>query len=421
MIVGNYTHGEDGGLIRTSAEIQWEDCERPVRRLFYETDSRFASAFGISPNTWLLATLIPAMHHGERRVRIEGAICPLLRNGLETVRRHLCVWYGMDKHKPIMIEPTGGFVPYPPPVTNRAAFFYSGGVDSLATLYCNRRDFPIGHPGRIHDGIFVHGIDIGGYEQFDDNRGNSEHTIVQLTDFAVTLGVTPIPVFTNIRFLDDSDDLFFREWHGAVLSSVAHLFEGHITDALIASGTCVEDLGAVGSHPLLDPNFGSSRLRIHHDGNYLGRLNKIGLLSRWPEALCVLRSCYNAFRGRTELNCGRCEKCLRTMTGLLIHGCLGDCPTYPYEDLSPEILDQLIGDASRIRRNPDVSYCHDAYLLISHTNEFFWREMVEPLRRIGRDDLARVIEMKLAEYARSLKRRRIWGRAYRRLKRMIRR
>jgi hypothetical protein len=31
------------------------------------------------------------------------------------------------------------------------------------------------------------------------------------------------------------------------------------------------------------------------------------------------------------LNCGRCEKCLRTMIALKALGCLDDCPTLPHE------------------------------------------------------------------------------------------
>jgi hypothetical protein len=47
-------------------------------------------------------------------------------------------------------------------------------------------------------------------------------------------------------------------------------------------------------------------------------------VARSPVARRWLRVCHR----RTERNCGRCEKCLRTMAELHVVGALADCPTF---------------------------------------------------------------------------------------------
>lgn len=42
--------------------------------------------------------------------------------------------------------------------------------------------------------------------------------------------------------------------------------------------------------------------------------------------------------------------------------------------------------------------------MLSPANVYYWDEMVEPLRRMGREDLADVIEPKIAEYRTSKER-----------------
>jgi len=74
-----------------------------------------------------------------------------------------------------------------------------------------------------------------------------------------------------------------------------------------------------GSHPLIDNKLSWANIRVIHHGANLSRQEKIRYLlkdyiethKRYP----VLRVCYSQFR---EPNCGKCEKCLRTITGLIL-------------------------------------------------------------------------------------------------------
>ncbi len=109
---------------------------------------------------------------------------------------------------------------------------------------------------------------------------------------------------------------------------------GNVSHSMILIGLCapltIEEIGSItiaashthdfdhpwGSHPLLDPKISWSDVKIVHDGYDFSRQDKIRYLSaRWPIYLKYLRVCY--FQ-HMAYNCGRCEKCLRTITGLLL-------------------------------------------------------------------------------------------------------
>ncbi|HUF62781.1 MAG TPA: hypothetical protein VMN36_11955, partial [Verrucomicrobiales bacterium] len=107
-------------------------------------------------------------------------------------------------------------------------------------------------------------------------------------------------------------------------------------------------------------------------------------------ALKTIRACVNPPQSAEHINCGECEKCLRTMMALLICGKLQDCPTYPLDDISPDHLRVLnVRFHHRQKNSP--------FAVMSPKVAHFWRELLPGLRRIGRSDLIDVIEAKLAE------------------------
>jgi bacterioferritin-associated ferredoxin len=62
---------------------------------------------------------------------------------------------------------------------------------------------------------------------------------------------------------------------------------------------------------ITDPLLSSLSFAIVHDGAEQHRVGKARALAAWPEALRNLRVCW---AGRSaDTNCGRCEKCVRTI------------------------------------------------------------------------------------------------------------
>src|SRR4029078_454714 len=94
-----------------------------------------------------------------------------------------------------------------------------------------------------------------------------------------------------------------------------------------ASDDARSGLGPWGSHPLLDPLFGTSALRFVHDGLGASRARKARPTRPTELARRHLFVCDNPNPGDPLPNCGRCEKCLRTMTELLFAGALAESAT----------------------------------------------------------------------------------------------
>ena len=405
MKIHDFGSSTAGGMARISATVTWEDSAHDRQEIYMETNACFADDLNCNPNAFLLAAVIPAMRRGERRVLVDGVVCPQLRNGLITAMQILERWYGKSPQGSVTIEATQGFEPRLPRQPSRTASFMSGGVDSLTTLRCNRLDFPLDHPGSIRDCFFVYGfdmgfeIDMGDFKTLDKSKENFELVVSSLAKLAEEAKTTLIPVYWNIRCLNGDSgvgQLFVMQSHGAALGAVAHAFSRRITTATIGSSYNIRELEPWGSHPLLDPNYSSAEVYIQHDGARFSRLEKVGLIAEWDAALKTLRTCGNPLRPGDLINCGRCEKCLRTMVELVAYDKLKQCKTFPLTDVSAEMLQALNVSFYSESRSP--------WTFLTVGNECHWRHLLSPLKRIGRIDLVEVIEAKLAEYERWQKR-----------------
>jgi hypothetical protein len=252
----------------------------------------------------------------------------------------------------------------------RAGMVMSGGMDSLAALRLNRLNYPQDHPGYVKDSFFLHGFDIGGvmergmkFHVFDRAR----EAILKITKDA---GTRLIPVYTNIRHLCDERKLWLDSFFGAVLAAMAHSFSTRINLMFIGSSYDIPNLHPCGSHPLLDPEYSSYNTRIRHRDYELSRLEKIKIVSTWDTAFQNFRVCLANVPDR--LNCGKCEKCVRTMTELTALGLLHKTRAFVEDEVTPEDIEQF--DIT-IRVRPP-----------------FYRPMIPLLRQQGRDDLAHAIE-----------------------------
>jgi hypothetical protein len=357
---------------RISADVRWEDCDRPGQEIYFETEQEFAQGFCPNPDAFLVAAVMPALWHGERRIRVDGDVCPELREGLITAMSVIRSWYNL-KRDLVQIE-AGTRSVIAPKGAESSAFFFSGGVDSLATLARNRLSFPKGHPGFLTDGLIVYGLEVNEPTAF-------RHVLNSLSVIAKDAGVTLIPVYTNERSLDE-DWIFWRDvFQGAVFGAVAHAFRHRLASVSIASSYDIPNLNPIGTHPLIDPYFSSYDVRIKHDSMAFSRLEKIKLLAAWDIALNNLRVCnkpelYEA----GKLNCGRCEKCVRTMIGLLVAGALERARAFP----ATELTEEFVANTVRLYR----------------TTFRYYAELITPLEKIGRHDLARCIKRKLDQYHR---------------------
>jgi hypothetical protein len=356
---------------KLSAMISWEDCPRPPQLIYFETPRKFANRFTCNPSPFLIAACISGMHHGEKRVRVEYEVCPELLNGLATAMCLLRHWYGRSEDVPA-IECKGKTKQLSQRVPGRAGFFLTGGVDSLTTLRLNRLHYPIEHPGSIKDGLIAFGLEVSSREAF-------EHVLSLLAPFAQQAEMEMIPISTNVRYLDDDWQFWSRQFQGAVLASIAHVFSGRLTRVSIGSTDDIAHLEPFGSHPLLDCNYSSHDLHILHQGIAFSRLEKCKILTEWDKAIRYLRVCNRGdYYQQGMVNCGKCEKCIRTMLALVALGKLEGAQAFPRIDVSENDI-----------RN---------HVYLTSNTVYEYEEILPLLKQRDRHDLVRAIQRVIANY-----------------------
>ena len=368
MKIENFTKQTIGRKTRVSATVIWENCDRPSESVFFETTADYGDDLVINPNSWLLACTLPAMRYGEERIKIDAPISPEIKDGLINSMRCLIDWHGGDR-KVIKIEAPieqeVAFLDKP----ERAAGLFSGGIDALAMVRDNHLNFDKDHPRHIKDGILVYGV-LEGENEYDPSFQNVVNAVEAMAEDA---GIELIQVYTNAyaHFRDlDADFSFWRfEYHGSFLAAIAHAFAPRFSYASIASTYDFANLEPWGSHPLLDPLYSTTSLKVRHENAALSRLEKTKLVGEWDVALKHLRVCNEKESySQGNYNCGKCEKCVRTMTAFLSLGLLDQITTFKDKDVSKEKL-------------VNTCYLSDSY------EENCYRELIEPLTNLGRHDL----------------------------------
>lgn len=383
MRVENLRFEEGGDSVRAVATVIWEDCPRPTQELYFETVRDFADSLSGNPHAFLVACSMPAMYFGEKRVLIEREICPELIDGIVTAMNWMRFWwYKPSKRLPKIEAKTRTALPLPQ-TPERAGLFFSGGIDSLATLRANRLNYPSEHPGSIKDGLLVCGLEIRNPTIFGYVRNS-------LSVLAEDAGITLIPIHTNIRRLgpENGDEFWgnfwLKEFMGACFSAIAHAFSKRLTKVSINSCHDIPNVIPYSSHPLINPNYSSSNLRIRHEGITLSRYEKTRLVSGWDLALRHLRVCNITEEYQPgKLNCGKCEKCVRTMLAFLALGLLEKSYAFPAANIS----EGLVMNAVQLNANTLPLY----------------GELLGPLAEAGRHDLVRAIERRIASYYRAEK------------------
>lgn len=363
------------------ALITWENNTKPSQAL---TFCFLADQDTIDPNTcadpFLTACAPIAYRHGERRLLIEGNVCPLLVENIYTALEYLRNWYwyeyNLKKSAPLDFKiEANSFKPRSAGKPPASACFFSGGADSFDLVLNNAKIFKTDHELKIKKAIYIHGLDFGIRPLLGDEEDFFSGTREKFETPLRELDIELIPAWTNIRLLDRDTHGWQYETHGAAMSAVGQCLSNNISNIWLASSDSIPALAPWGSHPILDRCFRSSCVGIHHYRERATRLDKIRHISTNPSALKALRVC---FFGKNEaINCGECTKCIRTKLELLVCGKLDCAETMPTKDVTyKEVLQK--------------------YSLSKSTAEFA-RECIKPLKVMGRTDLVFAIRIKLLQ------------------------
>ena len=372
MKLSNLHVRKNDGLTRAVASVTFEESNQAAQEIFIETETTYAEDIFASPHAFAVGCIIPALYFGERRLALEEAICPRLKEGLETVMVLMQNWTdGM--FQPLTIDAPLLRTALHQEKKRHAGIFLSGGMDSLAALKRIKDNYAPAHPGYPRDALLVHGFDIGGVIERGAKYHVFERAKAAMAPVAAAADLALIPIYTNIRHLCDNRDLWLNQFFGAVLAAAVHALSPRINLAWLASSYDIPHLHPCGSHPLLDPEYGSADLQIRHRDVGLPRMEKLKIVADWDVAFQNFRVCLANVP--EKLNCGRCEKCVRTMLELEAMGLLDKTRAFEEDAVDPAWL--------------------DAFSITIRVREPFYMELIEPLRKRGRGDLAEKIEEKL--------------------------
>ncbi|MDF3306984.1 hypothetical protein P3H15_18335 [Rhodococcus sp. T2V] len=266
-----------------------------------------------SGTPWLPPGVVVAMTT-EQDLTLDAPVDPAALSGAEQARDLLHSWYP-QLHTPSVVAPVmstsdreGGGV----------GCFFSGGLDAFYSVLKNRAE--------ITHLILVHGFDI------DPRRPKPyERISAGAREVAVAMGVELIEIRTDLQFLHTRHG---NNWgstaHGAALAHVALLLSPHLRKVIVAASGSYDtgNMTPHGSHPDLDPLWSSGNLEIVQDGTEANRIDKAEAIKDSDLAMRHLRVCNLNWDG--DYNCGKCEKCIRTMINLYIAGGLKRCETLPH-------------------------------------------------------------------------------------------
>ena len=256
---------------------------------------------------------------------------------------------------------------------------FSGGVDSLFTFY-RHKDKALGDgDGVIDELLCISGL-MTSIEDMDALRADFE-------PFAAACGKRLIPIVADFRYRDHGLETPYSvacgDWWenatvGPAIAAPVHLFARRYKELLIPAGTHISDLYPCGTHPLTDPMFASSHLKVTHDGTVWNRTERIAFVGEHEGALDLLHVCG---KDRQDGNCSVCEKCLRTMAMIDLLGLREKAPTF---DWSTYTLDRL----------SHVWFTEkDA---ATRMKEAMFREIVTEARAHGRPDIADAAQASIA-------------------------
>ncbi|WP_199930490.1 hypothetical protein [Sedimenticola thiotaurini] len=356
-----------------SVDLQWENHDQKNDTVIFNIPADYV-ADEISINTALaIALSLPALHKGENRLKLPVPIDPATLNGILYVLAQQSGWFGYN-HKEFTIEADTHNLAVTKKRAPRAGSFFSGGVDSFWTLKRNHTTLPLEHPLRIRDIIFVFGFDIGWKENQPGNTNLYDDTTELFKDFCLNNNLNVINIRTNIRHIFDDSNFWAARWHGMVLSSISYLLSNKLTDIFIPATNDLWHPDAWGTSPLIEPYLSNQDIHLYHDGADHTRLDKVKFIARWPDELKPLRICT-----KTDdipdgfLNCGKCEKCLRTKLELIASG------------IDPDTIGSFSVpgiDLERLHKiSPSTLYLASEY-----------EELLDPLNALNRTDLTIPIE-----------------------------
>jgi hypothetical protein len=380
MILTNLDDHNSGDSRTISMDLVWEDNDRSPQTLYFSADGETAQLMRPGADAFAIACLPSAAWLGERRMRVDGQLCTRLRAGLKGLNQIFADWFpnvGM-----VSVEPAAGFVPTRPPAQRRLASLLSGGVDGLASLRQNRLDYPLDHPESIRACITLFGINTYDVDENGPVRERLEAfdaLLARLQTLAEAEHFDLHPVRTNVRSLAPDYKAWTSVGFGAGHIAVSQLFQGSFDKVLFASDGEGPNPAPGPMHPVITAWFSTNAVTVQGDQDEMLRSEKVALLADWEHGRRLMQPChYVRIPENGKINCGQCEKCVRTMLALIGLGRLDEVSAFTDKHVTPGMIKAIPMQNTR-----------KATLLL---------QSLPLLEAAGRNDLARAVRIRVWKF-----------------------
>lgn len=287
-------------LIKRITDKTTTDCQE----LWFSFDSSIPAPDNDDCDSYLLATLMDAMKEG-RHINIKGSVSKTLLSNLTELQSAWHKW--LPRQYSIIAIHVCHHRSDPPPVAGAVCAF-SGGVDATFSVWHHHNKNCGYRTQHINFCTLVHGFDIPLHEKtaFQKASGRAQTT---LADLQIKL----YPVTTNYR------EIATANWEHCCASALV----AALINLKRAAGTCIigssDPYNALiipwGSNPITDHLLGTDSFIVMHDGASHNRNEKVSEISEWKQGVENLRVCWEG--DIKDVNCGVCEKCVRTKLNFL--------------------------------------------------------------------------------------------------------
>lgn len=322
-------------------------------RVEYDVDGEplwFSSSdISLNPSGTAIASalLIAAAGRGEP-LEIDIPVDRVWLSQVPAIGRKLKEWWNIENAS--VVAPITSV--HESKLSKSTAQCFTGGVDSFYSLITTSPA-----PDYL---VMVHGYALEFHDEQKFARFSSG-----FAETAHAFGCHPIVVRTNLRRHSAFKGISWERSHGGALAAVGHLISHKISELLIPSSYPYHDPKPWGSHWELDHFWSSATLLVRHGDARLRRNGKVRAIAENPLANKYVRVCWD--RNDSNMNCSRCEKCVRTMIAFAICKKLSQCSSFDqsvplpkrvrdlsiiephlisiYEELRREIKDAELGSA----------------------------------------------------------------------------
>jgi hypothetical protein len=323
------------GRLRVHARIETQHPKlAALGGLWFEVEAASGLAVSDRADAFLVAMLPIAMACGES-LEVRGRTSPRLAWGVRELERIHFAWW---PRLVTIVDVRCATLEEAPPGERGVgvATAFSGGVDSMYTLWSHTQEREPIPAFRLTHALMINGFDLD-VDLQETGRFDTLRAIY--TPLLATLGVELVTVRTNLREFRSAgvrQSGLVRSF-GTALIAPALVLSRALGRCYLPAARGYRQFEADGSNPSTDHLLGSAGFQTIHDGaDAPSRFAKVAVLAQWPEALARLRVCSNpSWRSvdserRVIDNCGACKKCVWTLTSLELLSGRTTFPTFPH-------------------------------------------------------------------------------------------